>query len=133
MDERGIVVSNNNGKLKIKIVGSDPSFCEKCSIRGICNQDSGERFIVLKSKENIEEGTEVLIKSSEGFGVFLAFIVFLMPILIYIFLSYVLGKFFPYFLSYIFSFVGVILYFILLGIFQLKIFSKVKVIKDFDN
>lgn len=130
MDERGIVVSNNNGKLKIKILSSNPSFCEKCSIRGICNQDSGERFIFVKSKEILPEGTEVLIKSSEGFGIFLAFLVFLMPILIFVSLSFVFAKFFTYFLSSIFSFAGVILYFVVLAIFQSNIFSKVKIIKN---
>ncbi|MCX7820150.1 MAG: SoxR reducing system RseC family protein [Brevinematales bacterium] len=129
MNESGVVVDNNNGELKIKITSGDLSFCDKCSIKGVCNQDNGERYIILKTKENISEGTKIIIKTSEGFGIFLAFLIFLVPILIFIIFSYVLMKFLPYFLSYISSFFIVFVYYLFIAIFQTKLSSRVKIIK----
>ncbi len=130
MYERGIVTSNINGQLKIKIIDNDISFCEKCSIKGLCNQEGKERFIILKSKKNFQEGAKVLVKKSEGFGILVAFLIFLMPIFVFIISNYFLTKFLPSLVAYLLSFLGVVFYYIFISIFQGKISSKVEIVLD---
>ncbi len=124
MKDKGIVIDNKNGFLKVKIIENSISSCDKCSIKGICNQKDEDRIISLPVKENIPEGTEVIIILNEINGIFLASIVFLFPLIIFILSNFILSKFFNKILVYLFSFLAVILYFGILKLTQNAIMSK---------
>ncbi|MGC8765861.1 MAG: SoxR reducing system RseC family protein [Brevinematia bacterium] len=127
MYRKGIVVSNKNGRLIVRITSEEEAFCDKCDIRGICNQNRDERLITLNIKKQLAEGSPVSIRLNEGFAIVIAFLIFILPLLIFIASILVLQSFFGKGLSYTISALILIVYFIIIAIFQKRLVSFIEI------
>lgn len=135
MYKKGVVLSSENGEIKVKIISETEGFCDKCSIRGICNQKEDERIITLKYKKSITAGSEVLIKLNEGASISLSFLIFILPLMIFISSFLALKNFFNDGISAAFSIAILVIYFLIFAVFQKSLLSNVKImeIKDKKN
>ncbi len=128
MYEKGVVLSSKNGQIKVRIVSNSTNFCDKCSIKGICQQRDEERIITLPYNKKLSDGTEVWIKINEGFSILLAFLIFILPLLIFFLSLFILLKIFSFFVPYAISLFILVVYFIIISFIQKKLISRVRII-----
>lgn len=82
MKKKGKIVNINGRNIKILLIEDNSISCKGCRFNGICNVNDGGRFIELKSDKNLKVGDMVQLELAEGRSIFLAFLLFIMPLLV---------------------------------------------------
>lgn len=84
MQESGTIVKNENGRVVIQMDGPDGAGCASCGARHACSPGKGARFVELPSIIDLQPGSRVRLEISEGRSIGLAFLLFILPLLVII-------------------------------------------------
>lgn len=128
MSERGVVVKEEKGFTEIKLYSFGENFCSSCSIQRFCFQGKNERILRIRNKWNLKVGEEVEIDIKESHNILIAFLVFILPLILFISL-YILLIRFSTTIAILGSGSSIVCYFFVLEIFQSSLLSNIKVSK----
>ncbi len=84
MENTGTVISSDHDKIIIQMDGAGGSGCATCGSKHACSPSQGARFVELKQHTTFKEGDRVKLEMGEARSIGLAFLLFILPLLIII-------------------------------------------------
>jgi len=131
MEDFGIIKEISNNKVKIQLFGEGINECNKCNLSNICfNYKNNERLLVIDyNNKSIKEGDSVIVKINEFWVIFITFLVFIVPILIFIISFIIIGNRIKEIYKIFLGLGLIFLYFLFIKFFEKGLLSKVKLYK----
>jgi len=84
MEEFGVIEKKEKNKMFIRLEGPPKGACEHCGIKNICSTKEEERIITIADESQFNVGEQVKIEISESRTILLSFLVFIVPLLLFI-------------------------------------------------
>ncbi len=132
MTETGVVIGRKERSVLIRMDTEGRGACEKCGIRGICSPGGRERVLELPASGHYAEGDKVSVEIREGRSILLAFLLFIVPLIVILGVYLASGAVIPGVregFRILFSLTAAVLYFIGMAFLQGRLLQGVRIRK----